>query len=298
MPQRNLSWFLPGAGLLVLILILLSSSAGWTTEDDYMAGYTGADADLTGSDTCVMCHRDYVPESLFSHQAYIDNDTGSEYYGFGCEGCHGPGGNHMGDPEGIINPPMLDAEGITDLCSKCHSNLRTYDLQEWNLSEHYMLDDSCLGCHGGHSDYDDFLTYESSEELCYTCHMEKRAEFNMRSHHPLDEGIVGCDSCHNPHSGVYDGQLVADSDELCFSCHADKEGPFIYDHPAATAGDGCTTCHFAHGSNTDSLLVLPHRLCLQCHTDKEPSIHHPGTCWSSGCHVDVHGSNTHPLFFD
>jgi DmsE family decaheme c-type cytochrome len=265
-----------------------------------MADYTGADADMVGSDTCVMCHQDYVPGNVFSHQSILDNDPGSDYYGYGCEGCHGPGGNHMGDPAGIINPPMLDSEGITDLCSNCHDSLREYDYQEWTLSEHYYLDASCLECHGGHSDNDDFLQYETAEELCYTCHTEKRAEFSMRAHHPVEEGLMGCNSCHNPHSGMYDGQLIADGSELCYSCHGDKEGPFIYDHPAgmAAGGDGCMTCHFTHGSNSDSLLRLPHRVCQQCHTDKEPTTHHPGTCWSAGCHVEVHGSNSHPLFFD
>jgi DmsE family decaheme c-type cytochrome len=288
------------AVLTVLFLFITYGAAVRSTEDDYLEGYTGADAELVGSESCLMCHSDYTPDNMFTHVSLIDGNPDNADYGYGCEGCHGPGGNHMGDVSGIINPPMLSNDDLTELCSKCHDDLRTYSEEDWFLGEHYLSDTTCLACHSGHSSNDDFLIDESVEELCYTCHSQARAEFSLRSHHPVDEEQMGCVSCHNPHSGRYEYLLVEEGDDLCFTCHADKEGPFVYDHPVSTAagGDGCRTCHLVHGSNTDSLLRLPHRLCEQCHTEQTPENHFAGTCWSSGCHVDIHGSNSHPLFFD
>ncbi len=288
------------AGAAILSAIGANVAPGWSYEDEYMSGYTGADADYVGSEACLMCHTDLNPGTLFTHVALIDNNPDHPDYGRGCEACHGPGGKHMGDVAGILDPLKMSTDGVTDICSKCHADLRTYNVERWQISEHYSFDVSCVGCHSGHSSNPGFLVEEDELELCCTCHSEKRAEFNMRAHHPVEEGQLSCDSCHNPHSGVYDAQLVADGDELCFTCHSDKEGPFAYSHDVsqASGGDGCLTCHFAHGGNADNLLRNPQRLCLECHTDRGPENHFPGSCWTTGCHVDIHGSNTHPLFLD
>ncbi len=255
---------------------------------------------LWGSDRCFTCHFDLFPEPQFTHAAIIDSDPENENYGHGCEACHGAGGTHLQDPRGILQPTTLDPEGVTDLCSMCHDDLRTYNQRNWGLSEHYSADLSCLNCHGGHSVEESFLLNESGLELCYTCHADKRALFNMRSHHPVEEGRMACTACHNTHSGQYESQLNAERDELCYGCHADKQGPFIYDHDVSlsSGGDGCFTCHFVHGSNTDNLTRYPQRLCQECHTDRDPSTHFPGSCWTAGCHTEIHGSNQHPLFFN
>jgi DmsE family decaheme c-type cytochrome len=294
--------------LLILITSLLAAGIAWSQEETeppaaeqppYMDQYIGADAEMIGVEQCLMCHPGRLPASPFAHIAYIELDPSNPNAGFACEACHGPGGNHMGNPAGIINPKKLDIDQVTDLCSKCHSDLRSFSKDDWYASEHYYADISCLDCHGGHSENEFFLVNEDQLELCYTCHAEKRAEFGMRSHHPVEEGQLGCFDCHNVHSGTYDWELNADGDELCYGCHADKEGPFVYDHDVsrASGGDGCMTCHFAHGANSDNLLRYPHRVCLECHTDITPANHFSGTCWSTGCHVEIHGSNSHPLFF-
>jgi DmsE family decaheme c-type cytochrome len=288
-------------GFLVFAALLLKPQEVKSFEPGSIEGYTGYDAEYIGSETCIMCHSDKVPGSLLTHVALIDYNPDYEQYGYSCEGCHGPGSAHMGDPAGILNPPNLPEEIITEICSKCHENLRSFNLDNWTTSEHSFANLTCLDCHGGHSDNEWFLTTNDRLELCYTCHSEKRAEFSLRSHHPVDEGHLSCDSCHNVHSGAYDNQLIMDGDELCYSCHTDKQGPFIYDHPIsmASGGEGCLTCHFAHGSNTDNLLRLPNsRLCIQCHTDRDPATHFAGTCWSSGCHTEIHGSNSDPLFLN
>jgi len=117
MPQRSTSWLAMGPGLFIFILLISHASAVWSTEDNYLDNYTGADAEYTGSDSCVMCHPAYAPENTFTHVSNIDGDPGNPNYGYGCEGCHGPGGNHMGNVAGIIQPVKLDVDGVTDLRS-------------------------------------------------------------------------------------------------------------------------------------------------------------------------------------
>ena len=303
MASRSLPWLTITLGVGILLIINVFTSAGWTSdEDDYLAGYTGADAELIGSDACLMCHSNLNPGNLFTHVAYIDGDPANEYYGYGCEQCHGPGGSHYGNTTAIINPSKLSGDQLVEQCTRCHESLRTFDRDEFFLSTHYENDILCLSCHSGHSANDAFLVNEDAMELCYTCHSEKRAQFNMRSHHPVDEGQLGCMDCHNPMSGQFDGQLKAERDDLCFTCHMDKKGPFMFNHEISlSAGaNGCLTCHFPHGSNSDNLLQLPsNRLCLQCHTDRTPdSGHFSGACYTSGCHSQIHGSNQNPLFFN
>jgi DmsE family decaheme c-type cytochrome len=299
MAKKYIPLITMGVGITFLVLFNIMAGAVWSSEDEYMDSYIGADADKVGSETCLMCHSNQNPGNLFTHVALLDNDPGNENYGFSCEGCHGPGGKHMGVPQGIINPAKLSVDGITDLCTKCHTTLMSYDKEKWFLSEHYNSDLGCLECHGGHSENDAFLQYDDVQEQCYSCHAEKRAQFSMRSRHPVSEQQMGCVNCHNPHSGEFDNQLVMEQNDLCYSCHTDKQGPFIFDHnlSMSAGGDGCLTCHEVHGSNNDNLLRLPgRRLCLQCHTDRTPDVHFNATCWTAGCHTNIHGSNAHALF--
>jgi predicted CXXCH cytochrome family protein len=86
----------------------------------------------------------------------------------------------------------------------------------------------------------------------------------------------------------------------CAKCHPDRTGPFIYQHLSGTSdfGEGCLSCHNPHASANINLLKANGRaLCLSCHTDMAD---HKGaaTCWTSGCHSQIHGSNDNMLFIN
>lgn len=266
-------------------------------QSDYMAQYTGMDAGKTGSEHCILCHGNMMPSKARNHIVLIDRNPKDPNFGFSCEGCHGPGDKHDGDVAGILQPEKMNIDEITESCSDCHSNLRTYRKQSWLISEHYLSDISCLECHAGHSSNRSFLKTETETELCYSCHQRTRAEFRMRSHHPIKEGLMECASCHNSMSGVNEAMLVKEGDHLCYTCHADKQGPFVFDMGLGTdqGGDGCLTCHHAHGSNSESLLRNPRQLCISCHIDMRPPAHfHGDKCWD--CHKFIHGSYSDPMF--
>lgn len=148
--------------------------------------------------------------------------------------------------------------------------------------------------------------------LCGSCHQREVNEFRHNFHHPVPEGRQVCSDCHQVHERRESAKQDADSrtaaqarnarirseKEMCASCHAETVGPFVFEHDPVQGhtGDGCLDCHRAHGSHNPRLLNNFSRgLCNQCHSDKGSS-HFPGrTCWQSGCHVAVHGSNTDRL---
>jgi DmsE family decaheme c-type cytochrome len=94
-------------------------------------------------------------------------------------------------------------------------------------------------------------------------------------------------------------------DEACASCHAEKRGPVLWEH--APVSENCTTCHDAHGSNNDRMLVAKQPfLCQRCHvTSRHPPTIYDGTVMATStsankmygrscvvCHQNIHGSNS------
>ena len=160
-------------------------------------------------------------------------------------------------------------------------------------------------------------------DLCYSCHLQVKAQFSMPFKHRVNEGVIQCTDCHNPHGTfaattrmtarprmVDQGQ---GNEQPCMKCHTDKRGPFVFEH-AAVRVDGCETCHNPHGSMNAKLLKRPvvATLCLECHNGagsfgrssqgiprQSPShnMADPRFQNCTTCHVRLHGSNTDPRFF-
>ncbi|MEJ1972350.1 MAG: cytochrome c3 family protein [Lacunisphaera sp.] len=101
------------------------------------------------------------------------------------------------------------------------------------------------------------------------------------------------------------GADLENQNETCTKCHTAQKGPFLFKHNAML--EGCTVCHSPHGSVNQKMLVARDaNLCLRCHLE-HPAMNgngtimaggedhrtrlQNGTCWSAGCHEDVHGSN-------
>ena len=143
-------------------------------------------------------------------------------------------------------------------------------------------------------------------EVCFRCHLDKKAEFRLQYHHPVLEGKVSCADCHDLHGSearAWTLTSFSDTNEVCFKCHPEQRGPFVFEHDAMR--EGCTICHKVHGSVNDKLLIArDSNLCLRCHfqTQTDPnrfwigdSDHDArlprGSCFSAACHTAVHGSN-------
>ncbi len=145
-------------------------------------------------------------------------------------------------------------------------------------------------------------------ETCFQCHLDKRGQFALPHHHPVESGKVSCGDCHDPHKGRATkggaGDLAGEN-ETCFKCHTAQRGPFVFEHEATR--EGCVTCHDPHGTVNQKMLTARNaNLCLKCHFQQQTAggviriggqdhsgFLGRGTCWSAGCHEAVHGSQVH-----
>lgn len=273
-----------------------------------------------GSETCKTCHADMPSKDFFNHfeasphfVTTLDTKKGPQWQG--CEGCHGPGKAHVdggGDKTKIFTFKNASAQEINARCMSCHAG----GPQHMNAinSIHTQNNVSCISCHSPHKPQTkEFLLTKAQPELCYSCHLEKKAEFEMPFHHRVNEGLVQCSDCHNPHGTVGPKQVRTSStqDAVCFTCHTDKQGPFVFEHEPVKI-EGCASCHIPHGGANAHMLRVSNvnLLCLQCHTNSlmnaktgnapgTPSFHSQQTFFKSCtlCHIQVHGSNFDPTFF-
>jgi predicted CXXCH cytochrome family protein len=161
-------------------------------------------------------------------------------------------------------------------CAMCHEEVG----QRFTLTSHYQtiagdeedLGGSCESCHGPgsiHADTQDKKDIvRNSPDMCFNCHMGKRAQFQLQYHHPVPEERMACSDCHNLHgTGIETSDAVSlqkQTDRVCFKCHKEMKGPFVFEHDAMR--EGCQICHEPHGSVYDKLLVADQtNLCLRCH---------------------------------
>jgi DmsE family decaheme c-type cytochrome len=268
-----------------------------------------------GSDVCKTCHLDIYNnwEKTPHWKTTLDTRGGPSHQG--CEGCHGPGSAHVagaGDITKIFVFKGAPTKAIDDRCLTCHAG-GTQHMNALN-SVHAENGVSCTSCHSPHhAATKEFLLLKSQPELCYGCHLSKRAEFAMPFHHRVNEGLVQCTDCHNPHGteGPKQVRMSATQDAVCFKCHMDKQGPFVYEH-APVKVDGCQSCHMVHGGPNAHMLKVSNvnLLCLQCHTGLgspssvltapgAPSFHNQATLFQACtlCHINIHGSNFSSTFF-
>jgi predicted CXXCH cytochrome family protein len=219
-------------------------------------------ATYAGNRACSECHSNYVQRFPASPHARIHLSDAAMPGQSGCESCHGPGSKHIAAGGGrgkfIINPGKDPA-------------------------------------------------------ACLQCHLETRAEFSLAYHHPVSELKMNCVQCHDPHGAdifkTAGGLAMARQNESCAACHREQTRPFVFEHEALR--EGCTTCHNPHGSVNRKLLTQADpNLCLRCHAQNQGLFAGSGTvligtvdhasflsratCWASGCHTAVHGSNVDP----
>jgi predicted CXXCH cytochrome family protein len=217
---------------------------------------------MAGNRACSACHSNFVRTFVASPHARAHFASVPDGGPAGCESCHGPGSKHIavggGRGQFIINPGKNPA-------------------------------------------------------ACFECHLQTHAEFSLAQHHPVLENRMNCVQCHDPHGlDIYKtagGLAMARQNETCAACHREQTRPSVFEHKALR--EGCTTCHNPHGSVNRKLLTQADpNLCLRCHAQNQGSltgtgviligaVDHSaflrrGTCWTSGCHTAVHGSNVDP----
>lgn len=279
---------------------------------------------FVGGIVCQGCHR-AISDEFRTNPHYKSVATGAHPPDrTGCEGCHGPGFLHAtsADPEKIVGFPSLAPSETQDQCLRCHAG--DFGKLHIRRSAHSTSEVGCTSCHVIHSShgYGALLAGEQ-REVCYGCHREIRARFEMPFKHRVNEGAMECTDCHNPHGApmatwatAHSPRMVSHAfgnDQPCTKCHADKRGPFVHEH-APVRAEGCQSCHDPHGSTNARLLNRPtaFTLCLECHSDiagfglRAESIPGPSSYFHNLsdpsfrdcvlCHARIHGSNVDRWF--
>jgi len=269
----------------------------------------GSPSDYAGSEECKDCHADQFKSFASGpHHATLNNKDVTKQ---GCETCHGPAKAHVesgGEKlETLVRFKNINAEQASAQCLDCHQG---GEHTNFTRSAHLKSNVGCTQCHSAHTaKVKDGLLVASQPQLCYTCHVEAKAEFSKPYHHRVNEQLIKCNDCHNPHGGFLQRQLrtTAAQDQICFTCHTDKAGPFVFEH-APVKTEGCVSCHTPHGSINPRLLKRSqiNLLCLECHTftvdspaPGVPSFHNQAQKYQACtmCHTQIHGSNQSPVFF-
>jgi len=261
----------PTISVAVLLLAAISCTTVYRNAV-VLPNYPGAT--YIGSDQCDTCHDDICKDFPTADHARL-MARGNNALNAGCESCHGPCSVHS-DSGGDTLPPYSFKPGRE---SRSSYGSRLIDPPP-----------------------------RSEETVCYQCHADVRAQFQLPIHHPVPEGDMACSDCHDPHKGSIfrgGGTDLLSQNEMCLRCHPAERGPFVFEHQALR--EGCTTCHNPHGSINDKLLVdRDSNLCLRCHFVQNTgtaifiggSDHtlrlQQGTCWTAGCHEAVHGSRVNP----
>lgn len=308
-----------GIALLSLGFTSISQPRGTSKADKLFARATADD--YMNEEACSECHPNETKHWGASPHAALVSDEKLPLDKQGCQGCHGPGRIHQADENAeVLSYTKMSVKESTAACLRCHE--KTLAPGHWSKTVHARADVGCVSCHQIHTNTDNGLTHGKIKKdprtpifaakpdpkamlkadeatLCGSCHVQVLAEFRGSSHHPLPEGQVVCSDCHVPHPSK-NSKVNEDAVKgKCVTCHAEKAGPFIFEHePVTGMGSGdCQECHKPHGTNNPKLLNSVSRgLCISCHTDKQAQ-HYPGqTCWSAGCHVATHGSNSDPRF--
>ncbi|MEQ9401371.1 MAG: cytochrome c3 family protein [Longimicrobiales bacterium] len=204
--------------------------------------------------------------------------TGEDrYHDVQCESCHGPGLDHVTDPEaGQPLASMAVGLDLTQGCAECHQGTHHPFVEEWSQSAHGSVN-----------------AYPAGRASCESCHTGEGAlkawgiNADYQEKGSLDDPgqhmAITCAVCHDPHGSENSGQLrfsidtPSEEENLCMRCHHKRgtpdpstfRGPHSPQGPllVGTAGWWPPSLEFegpivaTHGSDRNP------RLCAGCHVN-------------------------------
>jgi DmsE family decaheme c-type cytochrome len=188
---------------------------------------------------CLQCH-EKTARLAWDGSAHESRNVG-------CTDCHTV--MHAASERG-----SLRKETVLATCGNCHQQRTSQQLRfsHMPIGEGKM---ECTSCHNPHGSANEKLLVASSvNEVCYSCHAEKRGPF-LWQHPPV---VENCANCHDSHGTAHEKLLKVPKPRLCQQCHDPTSHPT--QPRGVTAADArfirgrqCVDCHVAiHGSNHPS----------------------------------------------
>src|SRR5262245_21593639 len=106
-----------------LFIFLFSAAIAGAQTPARVNPATASDNKYVGSQVCQDCHPN-ITDTFYKNphnKSIVSEKEPPERTG--CEGCHGPGGQHVAAADGsmIIAFPKIPREQVLDTCLKCHS---------------------------------------------------------------------------------------------------------------------------------------------------------------------------------
>jgi predicted CXXCH cytochrome family protein len=282
------------------------------------AKHSKAWADLQASGhagpTCNACHSvstlgndtNTVPTG-----GYVGSPT-QRYQDVQCESCHGPGQEHVNNPEVLANQPVPSlyvGVGVNTSCGGCHTGNHEPFVQEWSMSKHGIVPDfgpgagntACQPCHTGQ------VALLATMGVTNTVYKEMNYPLNVQMNPPsVPQGAltIVCAVCHDPHGSPNLGQTrfpvdtVDVATNLCARCHnrnaapnssTTTRGPHAPEGPLLIGDNDVgwrppnMTVDNIHVSHGDPLVNT--KLCATCHIYKLTSTDSNGVQFFSTGHL-------------
>ncbi len=186
---------------------------------------------------CLSCHDSSSHLNMWDGGAHNRNDVT-------CTSCHDI---HTG--RASVKEPKV--------CFGCHKSTK---IQVRKQSHHPIMEGkiSCSDCHNPHGAMSHgSLAAENVNQLCYTCHADKRGPF-IFEHPPVEEN---CATCHSPHGSRHAKLMKEKIPNLCQDCHDWSRHPGTpYDASTGLSGLNPSNRFFS-------------RSCLNCHGNIHGSTH-------------------------
>jgi len=190
---------------------------------------------VDGATQCIGCHS----------TGYDAAEKTFAEAGIGCEGCHGPGSEHMaGDKTAIVNPKKMDKPKQAMVCGQCHSAGK-------DPTGKFAFP---VGFRPG----DDLTKVLADAKPTAPGPNQQYSEWLMSKH---VAGGTDCAACHDPHNvtlfltaskppGGLPAQVRKPVNDLCLGCHAGTVKDIATHAPGAAADVTCGACHMHGGQHT------------------------------------------------
>jgi len=203
--------------------------------------------------TCLSCHEKGGQANYESSMHARRNVA--------CTACHS-----------VHSPKSVKAQLKTardpETCFTCHKPERAKSMR----TSHHPVREGKMSCSSCHNPHDGarpkMIKADSINELCYSCHTEKRGPF-LFEHAAVRED---CMSCHEPHGSNHPRMMLQKLPNLCWNCHFTGSG------------------HFGSGDSFSTQKAGNQRLAPVTGYPTVNSRFVERSC--KNCHVNLHGSNS------